>query len=650
MLIDRLSHISKSELLILWISIFLILSAAIGTILAYFHLNNPMSFLLAAIVLSIGLHSSKLSSLKNYFKYCQNRVSFIFSKIPTWKGVIAFSVTLPLLLAQMRPTNETDSLFNLNFIFDWLYNGNNPYWMNSWNPASWEVTYLPSLIISKSDVYFWMTSFLAVVLIGFGIYKIGRELGISGRLSWLTAFSTCMFFELWYNPSGIGTIKQDMIYAASVLLIVLAIIKSIKNDSKKTSLIFFTIGAIFVLAKESGVAIIVFGIILTFFFNWKKILKLKKKTVFYCILAFSAIMAISGHYYLHKLFEWGNPFYPYLLTVFGHPLGQYQLDFSGTTIFSSIHDPQLYQYLLFNPDNILRAGLLFPVLVVLGYIGAPIIACVQFYRIIAKKSNNRNLLFLAIFVFLTWIVYLFHFVGASSQPGDLFYVKTLGSIRYVEGTVFLTELFLVYILWICRLPRNILLAIIGINLLSRLVYNYQNLPYSQILNLGYLPIIIPMVVAAALLIMRKSSRIKIISIVIFSILIASFFISPEIVDKNRAFWIPQWDEVIQKIYYQQPSKIFLAYQTYSDGGSEYWTITYPFHGNQLQHSVTVITEKELFSFLNTHNSESYPDFIVEVCNPNISCKIDLTNFATKVKNFNYEIQVLEDKELLLHHI
>ncbi|MDE2588586.1 MAG: hypothetical protein KGL95_02825, partial [Patescibacteria group bacterium] len=163
----------------------------------------------------------------------------------------------------------------------------------------------------------------------------------------------------------------------------------------------------------------------------------------------------------------------------------------------------------------------------------------------------------------------------------------------------------------------------------------------------------PILIGIIFLLVRKHIRKKSIVVGIFSsILIASFFVQADIVDKNRSFWFSGWggwQDVVNNMYYQKPSTIFLVYTSNSNGGTKLWSWSYSLWGDNMQHEVKGITDNELFTFLKNNDQKSYPDYLVELCNPNDSCMNDFNDFASKVKEYNYEVKIIKDKAILLKH-
>ncbi len=243
----------------------------------------------------------------------------------------------------------------------------NPYTITAGLPAFWELSFVPSLLITNSDSFLWITSFKPLFIIGFTSYLVGREIGLPGRISWLTAITSCMFFILWFRESGVSTLKNDPILSAGIILIVLSIIKITKGDLDKTKYFFFLFGILFVLVKYQGVAFTLISIILLVVISRKQITKIKKKSLLIISVGILIIFLTTGHYYVHNFVEFGNPFYSKF------PTGENKLvdNFLNgkTSIISNLDDERTIGYLLFDKSNIERAGILSPAIITFGFFG-----------------------------------------------------------------------------------------------------------------------------------------------------------------------------------------------------------------------------------------------------------------------------------------
>lgn len=566
--------------------------------------------------------------------------------------IIAFAIVLPIIIMGMRPIDETDSIFELNYILEWAFNHATPYSMLNYTNSFWQSSFVPSLVLSHSDHFFWINSVSAVILIALAIYSVGKEVGLPKILGWFVALSSFLFFELWVNPSGAGTLKEDMIFAAGVIMLVLASVKIIKSNFTRQSGILLVIGSIFTLTKYTGIAIFALILVLLFIFNWKKISKIKSRIIVWGSLLFLIILATSANYYVQHLIVYGDPLYPYTIKVFG-------LGFSGspgtigykdTSIMSSINDTRVWHYFLL-PTNILSVGILFPAVFIFGLGGSLIVIIYYFRKSLLSKKIEPIPVFLAVFIFITWIIYFYNYAGASNDSGKhLEYIIYLSSLRYAEGTLFLTELFLVYILWKSKVPLLLILSIVGINIVSKLIYLYSVLPS----YLNYIMLVIP--IGISIIIYLTKTKVKITSpklVLICALAISILIISPQIVEIERTGWAWSWKDVVLKISDLPPSKIDLL-STSINSTVPTWALTYFAYGNNLQHSVTVISEEDLTKNLQTSvNSTNklsvYPNYIVRLCDPNRNCLSEIKQMALRLSTYEYSPIEMTDHAILLKY-
>jgi hypothetical protein len=139
---------SLAEQTLLWVSVSIILSISIATFLSFIAANGVIQYLMV-VVLLLGLtHIGTRCDLMTYRSYLMTTLQNIV-KVYNWKLVVTFALLVPALLIAMKPIDEIDSLWNLNYILDWGMNLATPYVMAyNYNP-NWELNYLASLIITK---------------------------------------------------------------------------------------------------------------------------------------------------------------------------------------------------------------------------------------------------------------------------------------------------------------------------------------------------------------------------------------------------------------------------------------------------------------------------------------------------------------------
>jgi len=192
--IKNRKNITDSELVITWIGINLMLGIIIASVFSFVQFNGVIQYMLAAFFVFLIVHVIQKSNLNDYYKFITRSLKNISTKVFNWKIVLLFILILPLLFSVMRPLSENDSLEQMNYILDWKFNESTPY-DRYWNYVPiWELSYLPSLILTNSDNFFWFNSIKPLLIIALGTYLIGTQLKIPKNLALLLAYSGILFF------------------------------------------------------------------------------------------------------------------------------------------------------------------------------------------------------------------------------------------------------------------------------------------------------------------------------------------------------------------------------------------------------------------------------------------------------------------------
>ena len=645
--LNRLHALSKAETVVFLISINIILSASFSSVFSSLQSNYSLNYLLIASIVAIALNFGfRKSELKKYQNYILQLFNSLFNRIINWKVLVAFSLTLPILLSVIRPIDETDSLFQMNHILSWSFNLGTPYDITDRYVQFWNLSYLPSLVITNSDLFLWFNSLKPVIIIGLITYLFGRTLGIPKYLTGIIVFSGILFFHFWqFGPTGIPTIKNDMIVASGLILVGYFIVKKAKDEQKFHDFILFLIGAIFLIIKSSGVFYLIFAILIIILISIGKPFKINKTIFIAFSLGILVLLSTSGHYYLNNFIEFGNPFYPIKLSILEIELFNGPTDTSNTSILSSLDNAEVWQFLFF-PSNPIKAGFLFPVILFIGLFGSLATIGYTIFSKIKYQKLEKLLFALPAFIFGTWILYFATSWSASHNPGDFFYVSGLASLRYVEGGILITELFFAYILLRLKVPEKIILIPIIVHLISRLLWLFLILPP----YVDYIIMIFPIIIFALLLLIKNKIRVRQPKIVAIFIIGISFFIfSPMLVEDNRIGWVPWWNNVVSEIYSSDPSNVLLIIER---GNFDYSFAKYPLYGDKFQHDVFLMTEEEFQNEIELEKTNEgiirqNPDYIVKLCNPNFQCEFELEEFASRISKFNYTTTVLEDRAILL---
>lgn len=646
--IGKNENITKTKLIVLVISTNIVISSLISTIFSFLQINNSVYYVLTALFLAISLNSFIIKNdHKQYKEFLSSFVNYVFENLFSKKNLVFFSLLLPLLFNIIKPPENIDSLDVMNSILPMAFNQINPYDFYYNYVAFWELSYFPSLIITNSDNFFWYDSIKPVILIGLGSYLVGRTLGLPKFLVALVAFSGILFFHFWMpaGPSGISTLKNDMIFGAGVIFLAYYLIKA-KTCPSFSNFIIFLLGSVFVLNKFSGVPIIVFSIVLLIIINKNKLLeKIRHPYVWFYVIV---IFITTGHYYLKNLILFENPFYPIKFVVGGVGFQNGLYDLSGTSIISSLGNPKLWEYL--SPSDLLKADLFLPI-----YLGIVIIFSFLIYSIIKhpKKNLEKYHFLVGLFILGTWALFLNSGWSASAIPEDFAYISTLNSLRYVEGLVVLTEIFLVFLSWRIGISVKILIALVAVHVALQLFGLYSQLPYgifANNINFDFTLLVFPFIFVLVLFVIKNRISHLRGKITILLFVIAMIFIfSPHLLESNRAYWILPFNDVIFEIYDSKSSNIVLIPEP---SFRWYFTYVYPLSGNNFQHDVITLTEKQFKDgngkpYFKQSDSHEKPDYIIRLCDPLHYCNKDLNEFATRMIDYNYSLKKIANHGLVL---
>jgi len=628
----RNKKVSTVESFILWLSLSIIISILITTLFSFIAYNGAIQYVLTAGILLLILHLNKKSELQDYWNYLL--ISFkkiskvILSPIP----LVLISLTIPLFLIALRPVFETDSLFILNFLIDLMFNNTSPYGERAWYyiPA-WEFAYLPSLVITHSDTFFWLNSIKPVLILFFVTYLIGRQIKLPSNLSLITSFGTVLFYKIWISTPAISFLKNDLLFGAGIVMISLATIRSINYGFNRLNLIFLIVGITFVTVKYPGVFIGIFAIFLFFLFNKDKIIKTNRTKLLWIPISLTIIFLVTGHYYFNNYLEFENPLHPHTL-----PIISPKSPSSETSILANLDQQQLWE--IFFPPEISRAGLFFHVFLAVGVGGTISIIIYFILKFFKKKEFDSKIVYLSVYILFTWIVYSATTWSAGTLSDDLSRIDNLESLRYVFGTIFLTELFFIFILYKIKTPTKILYILIGINIVTRLSFLYDRFTYD------YSFIVFPIAILIGLYVLnRYSKKISRISL-ITAIVIALFVFAPQIIEENRDRWMPPWNEVVFQLYELPPSEIFVLDDP---NDKDIWARTYPVYGRDFQHSVLIGTSTNLIEKILDDTSPP-PDYVAIFCKPSyIECKTKLDGFANEFEFYGYTISAIDEAAILM---
>jgi hypothetical protein len=192
------------------------------------------------------------------------------------------------------------------------------------------------------------------------------------------------------------------------------------------------------------------------------------------------------------------------------------------------------------------AGLLFPVTL------AATLLLSAWYLI---RPPSPPLRYAAILLLAGWFLYFRSVFSASAYPGDLVFLRSsLNTIRYVDGVLAVSELFLVSRL--ARWPR-VAVILVAANLASRLVMLYAKVPAAVFPT----RVIVASAVSALLLMLALAplSRRRYALAAAGAVALLLLAGSPILVERNRILWTRYWNDLKPAIAAVRPQGLaFLA--------------------------------------------------------------------------------------------
>ena len=329
------------------------------------------------------------------------------------------------------------------------------------------------------------------------------------------------------------------------------------------------------------------------------------------------------------------------LKILGYELpGQ---DWSKSTIIANIHNENIIQY-LFPTTKISTGGIIFPVIFAFGYLGTASIIIYGIIKFLKKKKFEISLFVMAFLLLITWIQYLITPFSAGPMDGGVQYLTNIQSIRYVLGSIFVTELLIICILWKINTPRIAIFSFIAINAVSRFLILFDAIPRHVDLSL----ILIPIIILVGLFIFGKyvnKFSLRMSSLLFIAFLI--FIFSPQLVEENRIAWLPQWKNISSTVHNLPPSEIFVIQES---NNFQISPKIYMIKGDQFQHSIVMGSRDNLYSILNKENEiNKSPEYVTMLCRKNYVCEPDLKQLKFELEKYGYK-EIANDKESGLYKL
>jgi hypothetical protein len=493
---------------------------------------------------------------------------------------------------------EIDSVNYLHFLIDWMANRATPYTFATNYVAFWELSFLPAWVVTRVDVFFPLIALKGVALLGLGAWLVGRELGLRRGLLLWTVFGCLAMRYCWFGYSGVPTLKNDALHGAGFVLLTLAILRAARGvggarfsvqrrvstrragspraearggalkRAPRSYLALLAFGAAFASVKYTGVffAIVAVGVVV--WLRRREALAHRGRALAAALALAAFVLATSGHYYLRSLLLHGSPFYPFQINLgFIHLPGT--ADLSYTSILYNLRGARLWRAFLL-PGGVMPAGALFPAILVGGLVASAwfclrgaanrslMVAARNAHRSRALRAPRQGAVrsWAAFSILCGWLLYFRSVYGASALPGDLsFVLNGLNSLRYVEGVLAVTALFLVSLL--ARRAPRLAMALVAVDAGSRLFMLYRELP-TEIFPWR----VVGLAALAAFLATRATGRFGV-RFQAAAMALALMAMGPFVVECNRARWTTYWDDLKPALAAARPQG--LAELAFPDG-------------------------------------------------------------------------------------
>lgn len=515
-----------------------------ATALTFLHANSRGAYLtLAFVCLLFAARRAPLPALEWH---------------PSWAlggGTVLFSI---LLVGVLRPVEEIDSLYNLHYILGWYRNQTTPFEFAYNYVPFWELSYLPALVVGRSDAFLWFQSLKAIVLVGLLLLLLARELDLPPRLMPAVLALALSFPHLWAGPSGVATIKNDMVHAAGQVAVALLAVRAAKKARRSPDPVLLALAAVFLSVKFSGPVLLAAGAAAAWVAGWRSLRLTGAVTAVWLVTV--------GIYYLRNLLVYGNPFYPFEIDLFFIRLPG-RADLTYSTILHNLGDGRLWRAFFWPQGGISPAGLLFPGILAAILAGSGAIAVLEFRRWIRSRQVAAVPLALALYQLIVWGVYVRSIYSASGFPSDLaFVLNDLNSLRYVEGALLVAEISLVALAVARRVPVALILSLVAVHGASRvwlILRRESEIPW--LLGGG---------LAAAVVFLPSRWRLAAPVLVLLAGLWR--------VEQRRPQWLPQYQALYLPLYELAPQKIFYRID---DEFSQQPCAHLPVMGRRLQHDV-----------------------------------------------------------------
>ena len=343
----------------------------------------------------------------------------------TLVAIAIAAIAASCLAGSAYPLREYDSLHNFNWIIRWIADGRSPYEFAFNYVSFWEASYVPGIVLGESRYLHVWVSAQALLLYVLALYVLARGVGLN-RLVGLAIVAAATFVPWhWGWAAGVPTLKNDTLANAGFLTAMIVVVqlgRRASADWREGALLGIAVA--FMTVKFSGVVIAVPFLVAALLLPLRKAAFSWRAALAITLVAIGVAAIGTGHFYLKNLVAYGNPLYPYALTVGPLALAG-TLDTTGTSILANLGTDRATRILL----GLDPAGQPQLVLVRAGVGAAIVVVLLAGLR----SLRGSGLVTVALLALWGWLVWVLSSWSAGIAPGNLVYLEDLKSLRYATG-------------------------------------------------------------------------------------------------------------------------------------------------------------------------------------------------------------------------
>ena len=544
--------------------------------------------------------------------------------------LLLLTLAATALVTCLQPITEYDSMCMLRYL-QGLHRNVSPLHPTPFHyVVLWEISYLPSMAFTRTDHLLWLTSLKPVLLFAVLLYRLGIGLSLSRSLAALGAVNVVLLSHFWIDCSGVGTLKNDMMHACGAGLFALGGLRLLRERLDRQAGGLLAAAPIFITVKYSGLpeSVAAFGVLALL--SGRFLLRSPGLVVRWAALSVAAWLLTSGHYYAWNVWFHGNPFHPFMVRI--GPLVFPGVDLSGTSILDSLGDPALWD-LLFPHNRLSTGGVWFPLTLASGLVAGVVLTLRGGLAAVRGRPFDPAQVFLALLTLCLWLVYCRSYWSASFMPGDLFYLRgnQLNSLRYAEGVLGVTELFLLALIVKSGAPDMITKELVVTSMVSRVALTYQWFYWGLVVLGKTLLVLGPTCLTALLVLTRIRCPRHKATLAALGLLFLTLCVPVRFERERRLHWFRHWRVPISALDKLPPGRVYLVYGRKDFSQREYELYHYFVTRGKFDADVQGVTEEALLS--GQSRPADYLVYLRELGKDNLGL---VRNFESRITPLGYE--------------